>query len=203
VVLYTILAYLRVHFFGGRSVDKNIIIQGLSGSLGGQLVIQTGKGGQTIIRTSPRPSSKPPSEAQLEARERFKEASDYATQAQDNPVYAERAAGTTKTARNVAVADWFHAPEVVEVDLSGWTGDAGETIRARARDDVQVETVHFVIAAEDGTLIEEGAGTPEADSLWWSYQTTVDHPGGRGQVVVTARDLPGHTSDLEAEKDVT
>jgi hypothetical protein len=182
-------------------VDKNIIIQGLSGSLGDQLVIQTGKGGQTIIRTKPRPSDRPPTAAQEAQREQFREASDYASAAQGEPVYVEKAAGTAKTARNVAMADWFHPPEVVEVDLAGWTGGVGETLRARAQDDVQVQTVRFVIAAEDGTLVEEGPGVA-AGGLWWEYVTRVDHPGGRGQVLVTASDLPGHTGRLEAEKAV-
>lgn len=184
-------------------VDKNIVIQGLSGSLGDQLVIHMGRGGQTIIRTKPRPSSKEPTAAQQETRDRFREASAYAKAAGDEPVYAEKAAGTVKTARNVAIADWFHPPEVVEIDLEGWTGGVGEKLRARARDDVQVETVRFVIATEEGTLVEEGPGVPTAAGVWWEYETTVDHPGGKGQVLVTASDLPGHVGSMETEKKVT
>jgi len=52
----------------------------------------------------------------------------------------------------VAIADWYHAPEVDEIDLAAWTGDVGEALRARVRDDVQVETMQFVTTAEDGTL---------------------------------------------------
>lgn len=59
-------------------VRKNIVISGLSGSLGDQFVIQTGKGDQTIIRTKPRPSDQLPSAAQAEARQRFQEATAYA-----------------------------------------------------------------------------------------------------------------------------
>jgi len=44
---------------------------GSSGSLGDQLVIQTGRGGQTVIRAQPRPSAQPPSAAQVETRARF------------------------------------------------------------------------------------------------------------------------------------
>jgi hypothetical protein len=184
-------------------VGKNIVIQGISGSLGDQLVIQGGKGGQTIIRTKPTPSSKEPTPAQQATRERFQEATAYGKAAKDTPAYVEKAAGTPQTTYNVAVADWFHAPEVDEIDLSAWTGGVGETLRARARDDVQVEGVHFLIATEDGTLVEAGAGTPEGAGLWWRYETTVDHPGGPAKVVVTARDLPGHAGSLEAAKEVT
>ena len=184
-------------------VSNNIIIQGLSGSLGDQLVIQAGRGGQTIIRVKPRPSDKPPTEAQQAARERCEEAAAYAKGAQDQPVYAEKAAGTPKTPYNVAVADWFHPPEVVEIDLDGWTGGVGETLRAKARDDVQVERVHFLIADQGGTLVEEGPGVQVEDSLWWEYVTTVDHPGGTATVLVTAGDLPGHEASKEAAKEVT
>jgi hypothetical protein len=184
-------------------VDKNIIIQGLSGSLGDQLVIQTGRGGQTIIRSKPRPSTQPPSAAQLEARQKFQDATAYAKGAKDHPVYAEKAAGTTKTPYNVAVADWFHPPEVVEIDLEAWNGAVGEILRARVRDDVQVNSVHFLIAQEDGNLVEAGPGILAEDGLWWQYQTTVDHPGGAATVLVTAGDLPGHETSLEAGKEVS
>ncbi len=183
-------------------VEKNIVIQGLSGSLGGQLVIQAGRGGQTIIRAMPTPSDRPPSAAQEEARARFQEAAAYGKAAKDEPAYAAKAAGTAKTAYNVAVADWYHAPEVVEVDLAAWTGGVGETLRARARDDVQVTTVQFVIADAGGTLVESGAATLGGDG-WWHYVTTVDHPGGTATVLVTASDLPGHTGSREAGKTVT
>jgi hypothetical protein len=37
-----------------------------------------------------------------------------------------------------------------------------------------VETVHFVIATEDGMLVEAGAATPEDGGSWWRYETTVE-----------------------------
>ncbi len=182
-------------------VEKNIVVQGLSGSLGGQLVIQTGRGGQTIIRTMPAPSDRPPSAAQEESRARFQEAAAYGKVAKDDPAYAAKASGTAKSPYNVAVADWYHEPEVVEVDLEAWTGGVGEVLRARARDDVQVTTVQFALADAGGNLVESGAATLQADG-WWHYVTTVDHPGGAAAVLVTARDLPGHAGSLEAGKTV-
>ena len=117
-------------------VNKNIVIEGLSGSLGDQLVIQAGKGGTTIIRTKPQPGDQPPSEAQQAARERFQEAVAYAKGAKEKPAYVGKAAGTEKSAYNVAAADWLHPPEVVEIDLAAWTGGLGEKLRAKVRDDV-------------------------------------------------------------------
>jgi hypothetical protein len=81
-------------------VERNIVIQGLSGSLGDQLVIQGGKGGQTIIRFKPRPSAREPMPAQQKARERFQEATAYGKTARDDPVYAGKAEGTPQTTYN-------------------------------------------------------------------------------------------------------
>ena len=75
------------------------------------------------------------------------------------------------TPYNVAVADWFHEPEIKDIDLSGWNGQAGQTIRIEAVDDVQVKQVTVVITDETGTVLEQGAAV-QADSLWWTYTTT-------------------------------
>ena len=191
-------------------VRRNILLSGVSGSLGDRWVIQMGRGGQTIIRSKPGASDQPPSPAQEAQRQRFREAIAYAKETKGEAVYVEKAAGTVKSAYNVAVADWLHPPEVVEVDLAAWRGGVGETLRARVRDDVKVEKVTFVIAQADGTLVEEGAGV-QVDGLWWAYVTTVDHPfgcaqggpGGEATVLVIAQDLPGHTASQSAGKSVT
>ena len=51
---------------------------------------------------------------------------------------------------NVAVADFFHAPEIEEVDLEGYSGKTGELIRVKARDDVQVTRVAVLISDAAG-----------------------------------------------------
>jgi hypothetical protein len=56
----------------------------------------------------------------------------------------------------VAVRDWFNPLVVEEVDASGYTGQAGEVIRARVADDVQVTRVEVV--GEDGAVVGEGRG---------------------------------------------
>ena len=207
---------------GFVNFGKNIVIEGLSGSLGDQLVIQAGKRGTTIILTKPQPGDKPPSEAQQAARAS-------ASRRQWLTPRARRRRRLTSRRRRVrrcrpitlrqpfdfadaplrgalragvAAADWLHPPEVVEIDLEAWTGGPGEKLRAKVRDDVKVEKVTFVIAQADMTLVEQGAAT-QAEGLWWEYVTTVDHPGGAAKVLVLAQDLPGHEASLEAEKSVT
>jgi len=174
-------------------VGKNIIIEGLSGSLGDQLVIKMGKGGQTIISTTPKfPADRKFSDAQTAQQAKFGEAVAYAKDAsKKEPVYAEKASGTPQSAYNVAMADFMHPPEIIEVDVSGYSGKAGETIRARVQDDVQVKAVKVVIASDQDQLIEQGAATP-GDGLWWNYTTTANATSGNVKVIVHAWDLPGH-----------
>ncbi len=174
-------------------VGKNIIIEGLSGSLGDQLVIKMGKGGQTIISTMPKfPEGRQFTEAQTAQQQRFGEAVAYAKDAsKKEPAYPAKAAGTAQSAYNVAMADFLHPPEIVEVDVSAYSGKAGETIRARVQDDVKVKEVKVVIASDQDQLIEQGAATP-GDGLWWNYTTTINATSGNVKVIVHAWDLPGH-----------
>jgi hypothetical protein len=174
-------------------VGKNIIITGLSGSLGDQLVIKMGKGGQTVISTSPKfPEGREFTAAQTAQQQRFSEAAAYAKDAaKQEPLYAEKAAGTAHSAYNVALADFLHAPEILEVDVSGYTGQVGQTIRARVQDDVKVKEVKVVIATDQDQLIEQGAAT-HGEGLWWSYTTTVAATSGNVKVIVHAWDLAEH-----------
>lgn len=141
-------------------VRNNIIIQGLSGSLGEQLVIKQDKAGRTIVAVPPSVDpNRTFTEAQLERQERFKEATVYAKDARTQEVYQEKAEGTPQTPYNVAMADWFHAPEVQEIDMEGWTGAAGGIIRIKAVDDIQVTQVNVIITNHDGgTVMDFGHG---------------------------------------------
>jgi hypothetical protein len=177
-------------------IRKNIFMEGLSGSFGEQLVIKHDKAGRTILSVKPTVNEKHEySEQQKAHREAFQQATAYAQEAQNEEIYQEKAAGTPQSAYNVAVADWFHEPEVREVDLSDWHGQPGATIRVRAVDDVQVTQVTVLITTEDGVLLEQGAAV-RADKLWWTYVTTAT-ASGNPRVVVTARDLAGHLGKLE------
>ena len=138
-------------------------------------------------------------EAQRAQQERFQEATAYAKDAaRTEPIYAEKAEGMAKSAYNVAVADWFHSPEVREIDLSGYTGEAGETVRAKVADDMKMERVNVLIATEGGTVVEQGEMSREW-GLWYTYTTTANCPPGPAKVVVTGLDLPGHTGTAEEE----
>jgi hypothetical protein len=97
-----------------------------------------------------------------------------------------------KSPYNIAVADWFNRPQILEINLSGWSNGDGGTIRVRAQDDVRVERVKVTISDETGTFLEEGE-TGEVGALWWEY-STAQAAASNMRMTVAARDLPGHVT---------
>ena len=176
-------------------VRNNIFVRGLSGSLGDQFVVKQDKAGRTIVSVAPTFSeNRTYSEAQLGWQDKFRDASVYATGAKENATYVERAVGTPLTSYNVAMADFFHAPEIKEVDVTAWHGQTGELIRIQAVDDVQVTQVNVVITDDAGTVVEQGTAV-RAEGAWWNYTTTTTEPTA-SRIVATARDLPGHIAEF-------
>jgi hypothetical protein len=176
-------------------VRNNIIIQGLSGTLGDQLVIKQDKAGRTIVATPPTVDpNRTFSAAQLERQDKFRDASVYAKGAKGETIYAEKAKGTPRTPSNVAMADWFHAPEIPEVDTSAWTGAVGQVIRIQAVDDVKVTQVNVVITDNLDAVLEQGAAV-QAEGAWWNYTTTTTAENN-AKIVATARDLPGNIKEV-------
>ena len=176
-------------------VRKNMAMQGLTGKLGDQFVLRTDKAGRTIVGTKPTfNESRQYSEAQMTHHEAFRDAVAYAKSAKELDIYVRKAAGTPQNAYNVAVADWFNPPQIKELDVTAWNRGPGQTIRVKAMDDVQVTQVNVVITDNAGAVQEQGQAT-QADGLWWNYTTTATAPEGP-RLVVTARDLPGHTAQM-------
>jgi hypothetical protein len=177
-------------------VKLNLVIEGLSGALGDQLVFKRDRAGRTIVSRKPNFENRVFSKGQKQHQSRFQEAAAYAkTAAKTEPIYAKLAAGTIKSAYNVAVGDWFNPPEVNEIEVRGYTGRAGETIRARVTDDIRVTQVRIAIfAGESG--VEQGQMSHE-QGLWYTYTTTANCPAGTAKVVVTGFDLPGHEGTKE------
>lgn len=174
---------------------NNIVMYGASGKLGNQIVFRQGKGGQTIIATKPAAGRNFNANQQAH-HEAFREAIMYAKSAKDETIYLTKSQGTTMTAFNAAVADWFNKPEVLEINIDNWTGAAGQTIRVKAQDDTQVAKVHVQITDANGNLLEEGDAVA-SDGLWWNYTTaSVVADPATASVHATAYDLPGNTHML-------
>lgn len=177
-------------------VKNNIVTQGLSGMLGGQLVFrQTSRG--TIVSVAPQAPTGPASAAQTAQRTRFQQAIVYAKgQAQDPAVqaeYADEAKARNQSLNNVLVADYMHAPSIELVDIGNYIGKVGDFIHVTATDDHAVKSVHVKIENGDGSLVEEGDAVQQADPNLWRYIATARNTTLAGdKITVTATDAPGH-----------
>jgi hypothetical protein len=124
----------------------------------------------------------------------IRESTTYANFAQTQDVYITKAKGIGVTPYYIALADWFEAPKVLEINVDGWTGKIGQTIRVKARDNVKVARVSVAIRDKDENVLEMGEATPsEPGSAWWNYTTKRLVPMRPFPIVeATAYDLPGN-----------
>lgn len=170
---------------------NNILIRGLTGSVGDQIVIRQDKAGRTIVANKPEfDENHEFSEKQKANQASFRKAAAYAKRAQGEMVYIDKAKGTPKSAYNVAFADWYNKPQIEELDVTDWNGGAGQPIRINAIDDVQVTRVSVVISDGNGTVFEQGNAQPD-ESFWWIYMTTKATNGSR-HLQITAYDKAGN-----------
>ena len=179
----------------------NIIMRGASGSLGDQLIFRNSNGRTIISAKKQSNGDRVYSEAQLAQQQAFRAAIIYAQSAKGEEIYRIKANGGPESPFNVAVADWFKAPEVLGIDLSGWNGGAGGLLRVQARDDVQVKRVIVRFSNTAGGLLEEGQAVHVGDN-WWEY-TTRSNLLGAVTVTATAVDLPGNMTELSREKTIS
>ena len=181
--------------------EGNVVNHGLSGTVGGLLVFRQ-RAGKTVVAKLPAVSHKA-TEAQLAQRRRFQRAVLYAGGVAADPELSEAYAKKTKpgqTFRNLAIADYLHAPDIEVIDLSGYHGRPGDVIRIEATDDFAVREVKVVITNPDGALVEEGFATPVPTGYEWIYTATAINEDLSGdRIEVFASDTPGNIATRMAE----
>lgn len=178
----------------------NVVMYGMRG-LVGKLLVFKNFFGKTIVARRPRRTDAPPLPEQLERQERFRLAAIYAKNAIAVPLTKaeyEAAAKPGQTAFNIALADFFKAPEVSNPDVSAYTGAANQKLRVRAVDNFKVASVTVSIEQADGTPVESGNAVMTADGINWEYTTkSVNAVLAGSKVLFTATDLPGNSTTLE------
>jgi hypothetical protein len=179
---------------------NNVVTYGLSGKIGDLLIFRQVKG-NTVVSKAYTPS-KEASEKQLEVRKRFQQATVYAKMANENDGIRELYVAAAKkeknkTAYNVAVADFFNAPDIETIDLSDYTGNENDIIRITVSDDFAVKSVNVQIMNADGSMVEEGGAVRNTGNLW-IYTATQNNESAEGdKIVITASDLPGNIDKEE------
>ena len=182
-------------------VKKNPFTKGLSGAVGDYMVFRR-VGKQTFVSTAPVRNDEV-SDKQKAVRERFQMATIYARSVDADPAlkeqYESKALKSKKRSwYHVAMADFFHAPEIEEIDISAYSGVVGSTIRVRAYDIFKVQSVKVEIYSQEGTLVEKGLATQQTNQLDWLNTASVENAQLAGdRIVIKATDLPGNISEQE------
>ena len=181
------------------SSKHNVITHGLSGKVG-DLVVFRQRHGKTILGKIPFNAGKPSLNQQV-VREKFLKAVSYAKASLQDPtikaLYVEKA-GNGVTPFNLAIADFFTAPVIVEIITSAYTGAAGSKIEVHATDDTKVTEVKVSIIAADGSAIEEGPALQDIDNGHWFYTATaLNAPLADSKITAVAKDLPGNSTPAE------
>ncbi len=178
---------------------NNIVTHGLSGKIGDLLVFSQ-RNGKTIVSKVPVRTAES-TDAQLQVREKFQKAVFYAKGAladADTKALYKADAKNGKTAYNVAIADFFDAPDIRSVDFSNYTGQPGSTIHIEVLDDFKVGHVSIKIANSDGAIVEQGKAAAAPDGLNWIYTATQINESLTGdKITVYAGDLAANLSVKE------
>jgi hypothetical protein len=113
--------------------------------------------------------------------------------------YQQAAKAARKRACDLAIADFLNPPEINDVDLSGYTGKAGEKIRVKAIDDFEVQSVSVTISQLDGQELESGNALAQpsvkGEPADWVYQTQAAVAPQTVAVRVTVEDRAGNRTN--------
>ena len=174
-------------------VKLNPVMEQVSGKIG-DIVFKRYEDGVIMTRT-PNRDGLVPTVGQTDHRERFRQAAAYGKAAFADParkaLYETAGKARRKPAFALTVSDFLNPPAVDAIDLSGYTGQIGETVTVRASDDFAVVGVTVALRDAGGAIIEQGGARFELGL--WRYVTTVALPNGRAaSIEATATDGPGN-----------
>lgn len=173
----------------------------------GDCVVKHYAKGKIVVTRAPT-FTKGWSKDQKSNRGRFSKASDYAKAVQRSPEklasYALAAKKLKQTVRSVAMSDFLSEPTLRKLDLSNYSGDAGDRIGMRTAKRFKVTRVDVVIRTDKGKLLDQGpAETNLSNRTLWSYAVS-KKLRGEGAIVIEAKaqDRFGRTATLAARKTI-
>ena len=161
-------------------VKNNVVVQGISGGIK-ELVFRQMPNGSTYVSGKPDFSRRKFSKGQKDHQSRFQQAVAYAREAaKTQPIYAELAAGTIKSAYNFALSDWFNPPVIHNIER------VDGHVRVQASDNVMVTKVLVTVLDGDGKVLEKKEAL-QVEKDWWEVDLVVE-----GKIVAEAWDLAGN-----------
>ena len=166
-----------------------------------KMIVTKSSSGRTLITKRPFPElNRSLTGSKKSMQKAVRQAVTYAEFAWEQPLYQNKAVGTSISADNLAVADFLGKPRVLDIDLRGWGQGAGQRIQVWAEDNVMVLSVRVVIR-EGECILEEGeAVQSETDRLLWNYKikSFIDRKPGL-HLDAFAYDLPGNVGTCGVE----
>lgn len=180
-------------------IKNNVVTKGFSGKFGDDLVFRQ-LDNKTFF-TKRAVSKAAPSTRQLEIRNNFAEAANFASEALDDPqtsrdykLMAELLG--LKSAYLAAVTDYLTPPEIQSVYTARYDGSVGGSLSIKPKVPYKIIDVDVTILRPDNTVLESGKAV--ANELKWKYQATVENPVVRGsKLVIVTRDRRGQESTFE------
>ncbi len=180
-------------------IKNNLIAKSFSGKLGDDLVIRrVGKNTYFIKRPV---FAAPPSTLQTENRNKFAEASMYASTALEKPDRYQQymlvaQLQKLKSAYVAAMTDYLTLPLVASVNTRTYRGAVGDTLSITPKLPAKITVMKVTIINAEGAELESGDAVPHG--LKWRYTTTVANTQVHGsRVVVVSKDRLGKEARFE------
>jgi len=180
-------------------IKNNVVTKGFSGKFGDDLMFRQVDNQTVFVKRSllPRKSSA----QQTAVRNNFAEASNFASNAMNNPQASQdyklmAEVQGLKSAYLAALTDFLTLPEIGKAFVATYKGNVGDMINIKPKVAYKVVEIEVTILGADGTVLESGKAVPS--ELKWRYITTVVNAQVKGsKLVMLARDRQGKESTLE------
>lgn len=175
-------------------VNHNLLLKNAQGVLGEYYIMI--RGGKEILVRRPNRSGHVPKASEKQGQELFRLAQQYAAGVNKDPARKEFYRPFKKGGQseyNLALADYKVAPVIFRLEGSEYSGKAGDTLLAYAKDNIRVTRVLFRLENSRAQVLEEGEGTETGQLDEWSFMVQSDHPTETGDLLVcTAFDFAGN-----------
>ncbi len=176
------------------------------GGIFGESVTVRKVNNRVVVKNRPKRNGKKRklTENEIAQRERFQQASRYASAVQHdallNALYATRKRGKYESAYTVALADFHNAPKISALAVNKREVAGNDEIQINASDDFMVIRVSIEMFAADDSLIERGEATQKSKKRidGWFYIPAIAQPTKPGmKIIAAAYDRPGNKTVRE------
>ena|ERR1035437_1945743 len=178
---------------------SNVLLRGFSGKIGNQITVRQ-RNGKTVISTMPRKTNTRATEKQLATRLRFTMGAKYANKVKNDPELSMLYKKNQKKGKSIyemARHDYFHPPQIVEINCNQYMGTVGDIIRVDAYDVFMVTAVSLCIINNAGEIVEKGNCRLDNAGMYWEYTASVNLSSTSDVTIkAIAFDNPGHNCEM-------